>query len=122
MTAMLLYYLLVAVVFLNRCVFCLIPAGCSESWALSPRTDRRRRDHGFFCERARADKLRPFHTNGSMTAMLLYYLLVVVGFLLSSVFVLVCCRMLGELGLFLLALTVANMTTASNASVPGLPS
>ena len=53
-----------------------------------------------------------------MSALFLYYFLIVVVFLNRvSAFVLVSCRKFGVLGLFLLALTDAVVNTLSSASV-----
>merc|ERR1719276_201983 len=76
---------------------------------------------GLFEERCdRVDRMRTVYTNCSMIAMFLYYLLLIDLVVFSnrvSAFVLVCGRMLGEVSLFLLALGVAILITASSSSV-----
>merc|ERR1719329_245275 len=86
-------------------------------WCWGESTD----NTGLFEERCdRVDRMRTVYTNCSMIAMFLYYLLLIDLVVFSnrvSAFVLVCGRMLGEVSLFLLALAVAILITASSASV-----
>merc|ERR1719329_415071 len=68
----------------------------------------------------RVEKIGTIYTKCSMVAMFLYYALLIDLVVFSnrvSAYVLVCGRMLGEAGLFVLALTGAVVTTASSASV-----
>merc|ERR1719329_835800 len=78
-------------------------------------------EYGLFedgCDRVK--DIGTVYTKCSMVAMFLYYALLIDLVVFSnrvSAFVLVCGRMLGEVGLFLLALTGAVITAASSASV-----